>query len=1044
MTHRVESTPPGRLTCAAVLALVVLAAPTWARADAATDDYNVAVGLHKDKRWDLAADAFRKFLKDHPQHEKAPNAALYLGLPLISAEKYGEARPVLRGFVKSHPANRNLPDAMYRLAECSYLLGEYAESETEFAAFVAQFPKHDLLEWALPYLGDTQYRQKKYEPAVATFQQALKLYPMGRMADEGRFGLARSFDRLKRDAEALAAYKELAGDAKSPRAPEAQLQVGTRLYEAAKYAESAAEFLSLETRFPQSPLVATAQLNAGYAYYQMEKYPEAVGQFEKAAKDPKQKPAADYWQGVSRQGMGEYAAAIALFKGMVDADRAGPYAERAQFQWAECELRSGRYDAARDLYLAVAAGWPKGELAPEALHFAADSAYRAAKPDEAQKLLDRFVAEHPKHRLRPNHDLLQARVLESRGGPAAAKGAVALYESVLREPTAPQRVQSTARLYLARLLQRESKHDAALATLKPLLDGLKANAARGDMADALVLAASSLVATRQWADALQAATLYLEKQPKGDQVDQALSLRAAAFARTGKFPEAQADVDRLQKDFAQSQVVPQTLLDVAEAAYAAKEYVSASGFFGQLAHRDPKSALRAAGLSGLGWSQFETQKYKEAAATFGRLVADHPDDADRVPEASFMQGLSLQKSGDNAGAAAALSAAFQRLAPAEPAPAGSERAGAKNHFAYQSGLEAARAVRRLDKLADADKAYQDVTAKFPAAENRDLVLDEWALMFYESEKYEEADAVFRRLVKEYPKSRRADDARLNLAESDYVARNLDKARAEFAALAESADADAVVKQRSQYNLARIAADQQDWKQVTARGEKFLAAESASTAARSVDSWHVQALLGEARLNAGDAKGARAMLATVFEKKAEGVGKASWFPQVRILIAEASVQLKEYDAAAAAIAEFRKEDPSSPILHRAEEILGRAYKNQAKFDLARAQFERVVNDKHAFRTETAAKSQFLLAETYMIQKDYRNAQREYFKVEQLYQFPVWQSSALYQVAKCDEALNQWKDAVRAYEDLLKKYPESSMAADAKTQLQAARRRVATGM
>src|SRR5262245_45595263 len=91
-------------------------------ADSALDDYNLAVGLYKQKRWELAAESFRKFVKDNPEHERIPYARLYLGLTLVNSEKYGDARQVLRGFVKDYPQSRNLPDALYRVAECSYLL----------------------------------------------------------------------------------------------------------------------------------------------------------------------------------------------------------------------------------------------------------------------------------------------------------------------------------------------------------------------------------------------------------------------------------------------------------------------------------------------------------------------------------------------------------------------------------------------------------------------------------------------------------------------------------------------------------------------------------------------------------------------------------------------------------------------------------------------------------------------------------------------------------------------------------------------------------
>ena len=100
-------------TCVALALLAIMPEVAWA--DAALDAYNTAVGLQREKRWDLAADAYRKFIKDYPQNEKTPFAELYLGLTLISQEKYADARTVLRQFIKTYPLSKNLPDAMYRV-----------------------------------------------------------------------------------------------------------------------------------------------------------------------------------------------------------------------------------------------------------------------------------------------------------------------------------------------------------------------------------------------------------------------------------------------------------------------------------------------------------------------------------------------------------------------------------------------------------------------------------------------------------------------------------------------------------------------------------------------------------------------------------------------------------------------------------------------------------------------------------------------------------------------------------------------------------------
>ena len=59
-----------------------------------------------------------------------PYARLYLGLTLVNADKYAEARDVLRAYVRDYPQSRSLPDALYRAGECSYLARRFEVGRT--------------------------------------------------------------------------------------------------------------------------------------------------------------------------------------------------------------------------------------------------------------------------------------------------------------------------------------------------------------------------------------------------------------------------------------------------------------------------------------------------------------------------------------------------------------------------------------------------------------------------------------------------------------------------------------------------------------------------------------------------------------------------------------------------------------------------------------------------------------------------------------------------------------------------------------------------
>ena len=151
------------------------------------------------------------------------------------------------------------------------------------------------------------------------------------------------------------------------------------------------------------------------------------------------------------------------------------------------------------------------------------------------------------------------------------------------------------------------------------------------------------------------------------------------------------------------------------------------------------------------------------------------------------------------------------------------------------------------------------------------------------------------------------------------------------------------------------------------------------------------------------------------------------------LAEISCTLKDYSGVASLVEEYRAWDPASPRLYVADEILGRSLKNQARFPQAREAFERVIRHPQGKRTETAAKSQFLVAETYLLEKNFQQAQKEYLKVEVLYKFPQWQAPALFQSAVCLETLQKWKAAAADYDQLIKRYPESEYTAKARARM-----------
>jgi cellulose synthase operon protein C len=166
---------------------------------------------------------------------------------------------------------------------------------------------------------------------------------------------------------------------------------------------------------------------------------------------------------------------------------------------------------------------------------------------------------------------------------------------------------------------------------------------------------------------------------------------------------------------------------------------------------------------------------------------------------------------------------------------------------------------------------------------------------------------------------------------------------------------------------------------------------------------------------------------------QALAAQEWYPGVWLLLAETHLRLKEYDELSRVAADFAQRHPDSPLAYHLDVAQGRALQNQARFDEARAAFQKVIDSPQGKGTETAAKAQLFIAETYLLQKDYQKAFEEYYRVL-LYGFPEWQSAALFQAGQCEEMLKRWEGAAKSYRQLLEDFPDSEYAEKSRLRLE----------
>jgi TolA-binding protein len=1015
------------------------------------EEYRFAAGLYRQQRWDLAAEAFRKFIKNHPDHERTPYARLYLGMTLVNADKYAEAREVLRAYVRDYPQSRSLPDALYRAGECSYLLDDLKSAESELGRFVKDYPRHELVEWALPYLADSELRLKQPAAARDSFKRALERFPHSRLADDSKFGLARAYEALNQDRAAGDIYAELAADRNGVRAPQALLSLATIRFRAGQFEEASQTFLRLPDEFPKSSLVGAAHLNAGFSLYQLARYQRAIEEFDRASADKRQAVTAGYWKGLSEKALGDYAHAGEHLKATYEADPHGPLAEGAHYYWAECELRKGHFDAAKKMFLEGVDTWPKGDLADDGLHFAGEAALLAGSIDDAKKLVERFEKTHPNSPLQLHEQILKARVLNAdaalllkeanrpdrplNGAKAEQERseAIATLEQVISQSRLPRTIV-LARFYLGRTLEDTGNFAKAVEVLGPLARQAEQPKPSSEAIDALALSGHGLLAVGKFGQAIPQLTKYLALRPKGSHAERALADRAVAHARLNRRDESAADVALLIDTFPHSGSTAETVRRLAELAYDSQDFKTARDRFAKLAELgEPKSEVRRMGLSGVGWSQFELKAYDQSTAAFGEVFAKFPPSVLQVAEAGYMRARALQQAGKLADAAQAYGEVFEKLVPAGPASPGEESHG-PTQYCFLSGIQAANLFAQLKRYDEADSAYRRLADRYPKAGKLSEVLFDWANLLYAAKKdasqKQRIREVLTRIEHDFPGSPIEPKARLFLAELDAQEGQANPAEKTLRGLVSDAAADAKTREDALARLVTLSADKQEWKSVRELSQKYL-----TDFPKGVDARVVRLQSASADLRLHDAVAAEKTLTDLMrELKADGGQPAAWWPNVWILLAESQYQQKKYDELEATIQDVRALMPNSPLLPQADEVLGRSLKNRTQWDKAIAAFQRAIDGSRGEQSDTAAKSQLMIAEIRFLQKDFRRAKEEYLKVSTLYdRLPEWAAPALFQVGQCEEELQQTRDAEKTYTQLIASFPRSDFAKDAKKRL-----------
>ncbi len=413
------------------------------------DSLRFANGLLRQRKFDLAAEEFERFLKSGATGLDAADARFGLANARLNLGQYPAALAAFDQFLKGSPDDPRSATARYRLGELSYLVGDLAAARRSLETFTGTNPGHAGQEMAWTYLGDACFGLQDLAAARRAYERSLALYPKGRMASRAKYGLGRTLADLGERDRAVETLQELA-DAKEPDwLDRAWLQIGLIRHAAAQYDKAIEAFSTLERALPKSPLVpqarlqravalarhgqtadaqellrtlsvdaaspagaqaalelATSELESGHAPQALETVEEALKRFPNSSVVP----AFHFRAAEALQKQNRLVDARARFLRVVELDPGDPWADDALQRAAQLSVELGESAQARNLAEELAAKFPKSPLRGEARLIEARTAMLDAKPELAVAILEPLLGLKVANRGTPNVTLAAATV----------------------------------------------------------------------------------------------------------------------------------------------------------------------------------------------------------------------------------------------------------------------------------------------------------------------------------------------------------------------------------------------------------------------------------------------------------------------------------------------------------------------------------------------------------------------------------------------------------------------------------------------------------
>jgi TolA-binding protein len=307
---------------------------------------------------------------------------------------------------------------------------------------------------------------------------------------------------------------------------------------------------------------------------------------------------------------------------------------------------------------------------------------------------------------------------------------------------------------------------------------------------------------------------------------------------------------------------------------------------------------------------------------------------------------------------------------------------------------------------------------------------EQAWSWRQAEKDENALHVFRQLADKYPKDALAADAYFYLAEAKY------KIKPEAAA-AEKQEARAKRLDEALSLYGKVLDTSKD-KRLADKARFRMGwchwlmdhyAKAAEEFDRMVKDFPESDLFADALLQSAQSYAKDGQTGTAIERFRQFIAdkrsaKHEFLPDACLGLANCLIITDKHAEAIEPLENLAKKSTDDRILVQANFLLGKARFNLRKYENAEESFLEVTKRT---KSETGAEAQFYIGQIAQAKSDFKAAIMAYMRVIALYRdHRDWVAGAMFESAKCYEALGDKAQALKAYDDILKNFNDTKWA------------------